>query len=123
MVSNLEEVNQIFGSKGTMDYKTARDQNMGILAIKSIAKQRAPKPEIKYPNMFYNPFSEDDEIENALRFTLSKNITATVHAGDSYFMKKTLEFVHRYKTKEPPDEEAINEMVKGAIPVFPRISV
>ena len=106
---------------GPQVYETARKQDMGILAIKAVARQRAPKAERLYPNMFYNPFSEDEEIDNALKFTLSKDITATVHAGDSIFMKITLDFVRRHKTIEAPDEEAINEMVEGVIPVFPKL--
>jgi len=94
-----------------------------VLAIKAVAKQRVPREERKYPNMFYNPFSEEEEIDNALKFTLSKEITATVHAGDSYFMKRTLDFVRKHRTIEAPDDEAINRMVKGVIPVFPRITV
>ena len=91
---------------------------MGVLAIKAIAKQRAKKEDQLYPNMFYNPYSEDEEIDNALKFTLSKDLTATVHAGDSLFMKKTLDFVRRHKTIEAPDDRAINKMVEGIIPVF-----
>jgi predicted aldo/keto reductase-like oxidoreductase len=102
-------------------YRTARERDMGILAIKSIARQRAPKEERKYPNMFYNPFSEEEEIDNALRFALSKDITATVHAGDGYFMKKTLDFVRRHKVIEAPDEDSIDRMVKGVVPVFPKL--
>ena len=103
---------------GPQVYETAQKQDMGILAIKAIAKQRASDGEWKYPNMFYNPFTEEEEIDNALKFTLSKEITATVHAGDSIFMKKTLDFVRRHKTIEAPDDEAINKMIEGVIPVF-----
>jgi aryl-alcohol dehydrogenase-like predicted oxidoreductase len=111
------------GDFGPMVYETARKQDMGVLAIKSVARQRASKSERIYPNMFYNPFTEDEEIENALRFALSKEVTSTVHAGDSYFMKKTLDFVRRHKTIEPPDKGVIKDMVKGVIPVFPRVRV
>jgi predicted aldo/keto reductase-like oxidoreductase len=111
------------GNFGPRVYETAKKQDMGILAIKAIAKHRAPGAEALYPNMFYNPFSEDEEIDNALRFTLSKDITATVHAGDSIFMKKTLDFVHRHKVIEAPDEVVINKMVEGVIPVFSNNSV
>lgn len=106
------------GNFGPGVYETAKKQDMGVLAIKAIAKQRAKKEDQLYPNMFYNPFSEDEEIDNALKFTLSKDLTATVHAGDSIFMKKTLDFVSRHKTIEPPDEVAINKMVEGVVPVF-----
>ncbi len=111
------------GNFGPGVYKTAKNQDMGVLAIKAIAKQRAKKADQLYPNMFYNPFSEDDEIDNALKFTLSKDLTATVHAGDSVFMKKTLDFVRRHKVIEPPDDIAIRKMVEGVAPVFQNLQV
>lgn len=106
------------GNFGPQVYKTAKKQNMGVQAIKAIAKQLAEEGKWMYPNMFYNPFTQDDEIDNALKFTLSKEITATVHAGDGYFMKKTLDFVRRHKTIEAPDDKVINKMVEGVSPVF-----
>lgn len=108
----------INGNFGPQVYETARNQDMGILAIKAIARERAASGAWKYPNMFYNPFTEDEEIDNALRFTLSKGITATVHAGDSIFMYKTLDFVRRHTSIESPDEEAIKRMIAGVVPVF-----
>jgi predicted aldo/keto reductase-like oxidoreductase len=108
---------------GPQVYETAKRQEMGVLAIKAIAKQRAPREERLYPNMFYNPFIEDEQIDNALKFTLSKDITATVHAGDSYFMKKTLDFVSRHRIIEAPDDDVINQMVEGVIPVFSNLPV
>lgn len=106
------------GNFGPQVYKTAKKQDMGVLAIKAIAKQVAEEGKWMYPNMFYNPFTKDEEIDNALKYTLSKEITATVHAGDGIFMKKTLDFVRRHKTIEAPDEEVINKMVEGVTPVF-----
>jgi len=111
------------GNFGPMVYENAKKQDIGVLAIKAIAKHRAKQADRLYPNMFYNPFSEDDEIDNALKFTLSKNLTATVHAGDSVFMKKTLDFVRRHKDIEPPDDIAIRKMLEGVIPVFQNLQV
>ncbi|MFC2116261.1 aldo/keto reductase [Bacteroidota bacterium] len=106
------------GDFGPKVYETAKQKDMGILALKAVAKTRVPREERSYPNMWYAPFEEEEEIENALKFTLSKDITATVHAGDSLFMQKTLDFVQKYKTIQAPDNEAINNMVEGVIPIF-----
>ncbi|MCK4751713.1 MAG: aldo/keto reductase, partial [Bacteroidales bacterium] len=70
------------GNFGPRVYETAKQKNVGILALKAVARTRVPKNESSYPNMWYAPFGEDEEVENALKFTLSKNITSTVHAGD-----------------------------------------
>jgi len=106
------------GNFGPRVFKTAKEKEMGILAIKAIASNRIQGKENPYPNMWYKPFEEDAEIEKALKYTLSKEITATVHAGDSIFMGKTLEFVKKHKRIHAPDSSAINKMIKGIEPIF-----
>lgn len=106
------------GNFGPAVYEKALKKDMGILALKSVAKTRVPKDERPYPNMWYEPFGEENEIDNCLRFTLSKNIAATVHAGDSLFMKKTLQFVHNTTDIKEPDLAQVKRMVDGVKPIF-----
>ncbi len=106
------------GNFGPQVYETAREKGMGILALKAVAKTRVGDEEKPYPNMWYLPFSEKDEQDNAFRFTLSKDITATVHAGDSLFQKITIDFVKNHKTIDAPDEAELNAMVEGIEPIF-----
>lgn len=107
------------GNFGPGVFETARKKDMGILALKAIAKTRIPKDtKAPYPNMWYIPYEKEQEIQQALRFTLSKDIAATVHAGDSLFMKKTLQFVHKNSTIKEPDEELVKRMVEGVEPIF-----
>ena len=80
---------------------------------------RVPKNEKKaYNNMWYIPFEEQQDIENSLRFTLSKDLAATVHAGDVKFFSKTIEFVRSHKEILPPDENEIASMIQGVKPIF-----
>ena len=106
------------GNFGPEVYETAKKKGMGILALKAVAKTRVPQKEKPYPNMWYKPFEEEEEIDQCLRFTLSKDIAATVHAGDSVFMKKTLQFVHNNKEIALPDENKIKAMTEGVKPIF-----
>ncbi len=106
------------GNFGPKVFETAKSKDMGILAIKAIARNRVTNDEKSYPNLWYDPFEEDKQIENALQFTLSKDIAATVHAGDSVFMKKTLEFVEEHKKIKAPDQEQILSMIKDVKPIF-----
>jgi hypothetical protein len=91
---------------------------MGIMAIKAIAKNRISGDDNPYPNLWYVPFEEDKLIEKSLQFTLSKDITGTVHAGDSIFMKKTLQFIEGRKEFSAPDEDEILSMIKDVKPIF-----
>ena len=88
------------------------------MAIKAIAKTRISGDEKPYPNLWYHPYEEDELIEKSLQFTLSKDITGTVHAGDSIFMKKTLQFIEGKKEFSAPDKDEILSMIKGLKPIF-----
>jgi aryl-alcohol dehydrogenase-like predicted oxidoreductase len=106
------------GNFGPRVFETARGKGMGVLALKAVAKTRVEEEEQPYPNMWYLPFVEQEEIDNALRFTLSKDLTATVHAGDSLYQKITLDFVKAHKSIDPPDAAALNAMIEGIEPIF-----
>jgi len=106
------------GNFGPQVFNTAREKDMGVLAIKAVASNRVSREEKPYPNMWYKPFERDAEIAKALQYTLSKDITATVHAGDSIFMKKTLEFVKKNSRIEKPDMAEIHKMIEGIKPIF-----
>jgi predicted aldo/keto reductase-like oxidoreductase len=106
------------GNFGPSVLETARKKNMGVLAIKAIARERIGDAPAPYPNMWYKPFEKDEDIINALRFTFSKDITATVHAGDIKFMQKTLDMVRSAVEILPPEHGKIEAMVEGVKPIF-----
>jgi aryl-alcohol dehydrogenase-like predicted oxidoreductase len=64
--------------------QTARQKNVGVLAIKSVAKGLWPDPDrASHPyNTWYEPFDDPENIEKSLRYTLSQDITAAVLSGD-----------------------------------------
>ncbi len=106
------------GNFGPAVYETAKSKGMGILALKAVAKTRLNGNERFYPNMWYEPYLEEGTIANSLRFTLSKDIAATVHAGDSVYMKKTLQFVHDTPEITAPPEKKLQAMIEGVEPLF-----
>jgi predicted aldo/keto reductase-like oxidoreductase len=106
------------GNFGPEVLETARAKEMGIMAIKAIAKTRISGDNQPYPNMWYVPFEGEEQIERALQFTLSKDITGTVHAGDSIFMKKTLQFIEGNEEYVEPVQEEILSMIRDVKPIF-----
>ena len=48
----------------------------------------------------------------------SKYITGTVHAGDSIFMKNTLQFIEGNREFKEPDPEEILSMIRNVLPIF-----
>jgi predicted aldo/keto reductase-like oxidoreductase len=106
------------GDFGPRVLKKARQKDMGIMAIKAIAKNRLSGDEKSYPNLWYHPYEEDELIAKSLQFTLSQDITGTVHAGDSIFMKKTLQYIEGSKEFTAPDKSEILSMIKDIKPIF-----
>jgi len=106
------------GNFGPKVLETARKKDMGVMAIKAIAKNRISGDEKSYPNLWYHPYEEDELIEKSLQFTLSQDITGTVHAGDSIFMKKTLQVIEGNKDFTAPDKDEILSMIKDIKPIF-----
>jgi aryl-alcohol dehydrogenase-like predicted oxidoreductase len=64
--------------------KTAKQKDVGVMAIKSVAKQgwEGPRRASHPYNTWYEPFDTAAEIEQSLRFTLSQDITAAVLPGE-----------------------------------------
>jgi aryl-alcohol dehydrogenase-like predicted oxidoreductase len=64
--------------------KTAGQKDVGVMAIKSVAKQAWEGPRrASHPyNTWYEPFDDPEEIKQSLRFTLSQDITAAVLPGE-----------------------------------------
>ena len=64
--------------------KTARRQDVGVLAIKSVAKRtwEGSRGRAHPYNTWYEPFDDTAEIEQSLNFTLSQEITAAVLPGE-----------------------------------------
>lgn len=80
------------GNFGPQVLDRARQKNMGILALKSMAK--APLAEgtenPKYKKCWYEPFTTSEDIKMGLRFTLSHPVTAALTPGEADLFKIAL---------------------------------
>jgi len=86
------------GNFGPRAYKKAKEKNMGILALKSMAERRLAEGQDKlYKNIWYRPVEDMDISQKAFRFTLSKDITAAIPPGDSKFFFRAAEHARNFK--------------------------
>jgi aryl-alcohol dehydrogenase-like predicted oxidoreductase len=86
--------------------KTARQKDVGVFAIKSVAKRlwedgdEAPH---KY-NTWYEPFDEAGEIEKSLRYTLSQDITSAVMPGELKLWPMVIAAARRFQSMTPEEQ-------------------
>jgi aryl-alcohol dehydrogenase-like predicted oxidoreductase len=99
--------------------KFAKEKNMGVIAMKAIA--RGPWPDDKKPyNTWYQPFNTQKEIDEALWFTLSQEVTTAASSSDMRLATMTLDAAERF---EPMSKEQQRELVSrlgSQKPLFPR---
>lgn len=88
----------------------AREKDVGVMAIKSVAKRAWPGADHKGYNTWYEPFDDAGNIEKSLRYTLSQDITAAVLPGELSLwplMLDTADHFHPMSAEE--QKEAIRE--------------
>lgn len=99
--------------------KLARERNIGVIAMKAIAK--GPWPDEKKPyNTWYQPFETQKEIDEALWFTLSQDVTTAATSSDTKLATMMIDAAERF---EPMREERQRELVSRFVlqkPLFPR---
>jgi len=101
--------------------KIAEDRDIGVIAIKSIARRRW-KTDNRSFNTWYEPFTEQEDIDRAVWFTLSQIPVVTYSmACDVRLWPKIIHAAKRLKVLDPDEQEEVvrHFKSKGAEPLFP----
>lgn len=107
------------GDFGPQVFAEAEKRGMGILALKAMALTRLGEGEQKiFKNVWYRPISDEVIMKMALKYTLSKNITAAVPPGQNTLFLKALEFMNDYKPITEQETEKLLTLAKETTPVF-----
>ena len=104
---------------GPQVIEKAKSKNMGILALKTMARTHwAEKEERDYPKAWYKPVTDPEETELAIRFTLSQPITAAVTPGDIRLFRKAVEVANRFKPLSDEELAMVKKRAEGIDPIF-----
>lgn len=108
------------GNFGPQVMEKAKEKNMGILALKAMA--RGPWPEgadrSVYPKCWYEPLITEEDITMGLRFTLSHPVTAAIPPGDENLFMQALALVDRLKPLDESEVRDIKEKALKGNPLF-----
>ena len=100
---------------------TARSRDMGILAIKSLARQPWPEGANRevWPKAWYQPITAPGEMDLALRFTLSQPVTAAVPPGDIRLFRRAVEIAHSFTPLNDRESRLLKQKAAALVPLFP----
>jgi len=102
--------------------KTARDRDIGVIAIKAIARGRWTTNSRRYQT-WYEPLDEQEDIDGALWFTLSQEGVATCPlACDVTLWPKTISAAERFRELDEHEQKQTTEHLRsiGVKPLFPK---
>ena len=107
------------GNFGPQVYAEAEKRGMGILALKAMALTRLKDGEQKfYKNVWYKPILDEEIMKMALKYTLTKNITAAVPPGKNTLFLKALEFMDDFGEITAAETQKLAELSQVTEPVF-----
>lgn len=107
------------GNFGPQVYAEAQKRGMGVLALKAMALTKLKSGEEKiFKNVWYRPIQDEEIMKMALKFTLSKNVTAAVPPGKNTLFLKALEFMNDFGPITTEEEEKLAELATTTEPIF-----
>jgi aryl-alcohol dehydrogenase-like predicted oxidoreductase len=98
--------------------RLADDKGAGMIAIKSVAKQRWQTEERVY-RTWYEPFDEQGSIDRSLWFALSQPITSAVMPGDVHLIPKVLDAARRFVKLSEAEQERLLMSEESLKPLWP----
>ncbi len=100
--------------------EVARNRNLGILALKALAKRALGKDEKRaFPKSWYYPVETFDEAKKALRFTLTLPVTAAVTPGHEKFFDWACDIAEDFYPLEDDELVELKEKATQLTPIFP----
>ena len=107
------------GNFGPQVFAAAEKRGMGILALKSMALKRMNEgEELLFKNVWYRPIVDEEIMELALKYTLSKNVTAAIPPGQYTLFLKALEFIGDFNPITQMETSQLLGLAKETRPVF-----
>jgi aryl-alcohol dehydrogenase-like predicted oxidoreductase len=100
----------------------ARQRNLGVIAMKTVAKGPWPLGKHTY-RCWYQPFDTPIEVKNAVRFTLSQDVTTATTCSDLHVAKLMLEAAEHYTPMDPDEQAHLCHSATAYTPLFPRQTV
>ncbi len=107
------------GNFGPQVLDKARELGVARLALKSMAHGRWRRGEKRrIPKCWYRPIEDRTLARQALRFTLSEDVTAAIPPGDEGLFRMALEMATDLPPLSAPERKSLVESARGVTPLL-----
>jgi len=107
------------GNFGPAVVRRAQEKGVARLALKALAHTPWPKEgERSHPKCWYRPLDDRAAARQALRFTLSENITAAIPPGDIRIFRMALDLAAEFEPLSDDERRALLDDTEALRPIF-----
>jgi len=106
---------------GPQVLEKARQKEMGIMALKGMAKTSWPearKDDHPHPKCWYEPAAFPEEAAMGLRWTLSQPITAAIPPGDERYFRLGMDIGQNFQLITDAEQHTLIAGATGVKPIF-----
>ena len=108
------------GNFGHAALEKARELDVGILALKTLAKTARPEQgQRAWPKCWYEPVDSPEEAAAALRWTLARPVTACVSPSHAELLWWMCDAADDLAPMSDAEQKALAETSQGLVPIFP----
>ena len=97
--------------------EVAQERDIGTMVIKTWARGPWGEQEPRY-HTWYEPFKDEEMIEQALRFNLSQPVTGVISAGDARLLPMILDAAERFRPMDDAEQAALLGTADEYEPLF-----
>ncbi len=110
---------------GPQVLEEASKRGMGRLALKAMARGKwqdgTEDKKKSHPKLWYEPVTEQRQIELALRYTLSQNVTAALPPGQMDLFRKAVSVAQEFKPVTEQEVQELDEILGNREPLFEKV--
>jgi len=110
------------GNFGPQVVARARESGAARLALKALAYTRWPagtdRKKTRTPKTWYQPVADEKLAQQALRFTLSEDVTAAIPPGDEKLYRLALQLAAQFRPLSPGERKQLFALAAGVEPIF-----
>jgi aryl-alcohol dehydrogenase-like predicted oxidoreductase len=104
---------------GPQVVERAQQKGVGRLALKAMARTKWADGQPKaFTKTWYEPISDPEEAELALRFTLTQPITAAIPPGEASLFRMAVDIAERFRPLTPEEQEELRRRAGALQPIF-----
>ncbi|HMA53621.1 MAG TPA: aldo/keto reductase [Acidobacteriota bacterium] len=107
------------GRFGPQILEHAKKKGVARLALKSLSYTAWPDgAHAEWPKCWYKPIEDPGLAEQAVRFTLSEDVTAAIPPGEEKLFRMALDCAGRFRPLGPKEREDLLASARGVKPLF-----